>query len=372
MPRGPGKKENYNFDYSRFNKALEEDGGKRNPQEPVFPDDILRQLPGELQEAFRLMQVAKQSGDQRAQERANELALKAVERGGPEMKQRFQQELLRQAGQDPTTKKGLEAILSPSSKEDPKGKKVNSDTLMASADRMTDLNGTINKLHDQMQAGAAKASKQLEAMQKQQEALEKLQSPEDFASFMSSQGISEQDLQRIFSGDEAHMKTVIEKALGQTEEETGNGKKEAENLDALLGAVNDIHKTLIHDSPDRSVPEPTTTAPSPSSPSQEPKAKAKAKEAERPAPTIPPHRVQYQKDDNGKVLQVELKCDLPGVASMDAIELDLSEKYLRLRTTSPSYVVNVGPFPNLVDPSAARAKFSKKKQELSLTVPALP
>mmetsp|Transcript_86699 Transcript_86699/g.220855 ORF Transcript_86699/g.220855 Transcript_86699/m.220855 type:complete len:359 (-) Transcript_86699:42-1118(-) len=358
MPRGPGKKENYNFDYSRFNGLDQQQQEQVNPQDAGVPDDIFRQLPGELQEAVRLMQIARQTGDQKAQERANELALKAVERGGPEMKQRFQQELMRQAAQNPEARQGVEAML-------------NSGSLNAShspsTDKMMDLSSTIANLHTNMEAGARRAADQLENMQKQQEMLENLRGPEDFARFMAEQGLSQEDLQRALAGDESHMRNCIEKTLGKFEDPTA--KKEQAKLDQMLGAVNDIHKTLTgNDTPDTEAP--PISAPRPAAPSKP--AKQPEEEPAKPEPAIPEHRVQYQKDESGRLLQVELKCELPGIESMDAIEVDVSEKYLRLRTNSPAYVVNVGPFPNLVDAPAARAKFSKKRQELTLTVPAKP
>jgi len=84
------------------------------------------------------------------------------------------------------------------------------------------------------------------------------------------------------------------------------------------------------------------------------------------------YRLQYQKDEAGKYTVVELKCNLPGVADMSVINLDVSEKHLRLSTMAPAplYAVNAGPFPVLIDPSGARAKYSKKREELSISVPA--
>jgi len=36
----------------------------------------------------------------------------------------------------------------------------------------------------------------------------------------------------------------------------------------------------------------------------------------------------------------------------------------------PRYAVNAGPFPVLIEPGMARAKYSKKREELSISVPA--
>jgi len=370
MPRGPGKKENYNFDYSRFNGVDPEEvisAGGDDPEMPGgMPAEILRQLPGELQEAFRLMQIAKQTGDTKAQERANELAVKAVERGGPEMKQRFQQEVMRQAAENPEARKGIEAIINRSAPTGVTPTPSPSEQASAAEKQVSDLSDTITQLQGKMKAGAESAHKQLEAMKEQQEKLEQLSGPEDFARFMAEQGLGQDDLQRALSGDEAHMKKMIEKALGRFDEP--NESQDRQKMDAVLSTVDDIHRQLNGDTPDRDPPPPSAPAALPAPPPEKPKERKKKEEE----PAIPVHRVQYQKDEAGKLQQVELRCDLPGIDGMASIEVDVSEKYLRLRTISPAYVVNVGPFPALVDAPAARAKFSKKRQELTLTVPALP
>ncbi|CAE8644056.1 unnamed protein product, partial [Polarella glacialis] len=72
MPRGPGKSANYNLDYSRFNGVNDADvpkarrGAKVEDEEDQDQDaeensremsDMLRQMPPELQEAYRLMSI---------------------------------------------------------------------------------------------------------------------------------------------------------------------------------------------------------------------------------------------------------------------------------------------------------------------------
>ena len=93
---------------------------------------------------------------------------------------------------------------------------------------------------------------------------------------------------------------------------------------------------------------------------------------ELPEVILPNHRLQYKKDGDGKYVAMELICELPGVQDMSCIVLDIAEKHVRLSTVDPAprYVVNAGPFPVLIDPSAAKAKFSKKRAELSVLVPA--
>jgi len=354
MPRGPGKKENYNFDYSRFNGCEDEDVQIHRPAEAgPDPGEVFKQLPGELQEAFRLMHLGRETGDEKAQARANELALKAVERGGPEMKQRFQQEVMRQSAKDPQTRKALEEILNSSAPE----AQSPSATAAQAEERVEELSSTISQLQKNLQQGAASTAKHAEALKQQQDMLENIQSPEDFATFLESVGIGEEDLQRVMSGDEDFMRQAFDKAISKLE--PPELKTTMKHADTMINAVDNLSTLCSSDEPDRVV--------IPKLPPAEATRQAAPAVAE---PKIPEHRVQYEKDERGCLQAVQLRCQLPGVLAMSDIDLQLSEKYLRLRTHSPAYVVNAGPFPDLVDDKAARAKFSKKRQELTLTVPA--
>merc|ERR1719316_2659322 len=58
--------------------------------------DMLRRMPPELQEAYHIMSIAKANGDTNAQQRASALALKAVEKGGPEVKNAFMKNVAQQ------------------------------------------------------------------------------------------------------------------------------------------------------------------------------------------------------------------------------------------------------------------------------------
>lgn len=359
MPRGPGKKENYNFDYSRFKSCDEEEVEiQRKPESAAEadPGDMFRQLPGELQEAFRLMQISKETGDEKAMARANELALKAVEKGGPEMKKNFQQEVMRQTAKNPEAKMAMEEMMNSSAPSPAESR----------GDQLDDLSDRISMMQQEMQASAACAQKNADALQQQQEALENIENPEDFAKFLAQQGLSPDDLQRLMSGDEAFMKQTFDKAISNVE--PPEFKKSVEKADAVMNVVDTIHKQLNSDEPDLVAP------PMPSRPAESKREDAPVRAPPRtksaPEPKIPEHRVQYEKDESGRLQSVQLRCELPGVNGMADIELDVSERYLRLRTLTPAYVVNVGPFPALVEGGAARAKFSKKKQELTLTVPA--
>jgi len=364
MPRGPGKKENYNLDYSRFNafdrdEAEVDDQAATTKQEEAdaaggLPVDLMREAmaraPVELREAYHLMTVARETGDEKAQKRANELAIKAVEQGGPEVKNAFMQnmgqmmpELKPQLSEDMDPKNLLEGFPKQAQKTE--------------SEDLDDTSERIDKLREQMLEGQKATRNELDMLAKKQEELEKIRSPEEFFKFMTSEGMTQEDLQRMLTGDEAHMKTRFEDTMKSKESEKKKFSEQA------LRKVDEVHATLTGKPIEEQAPEPAP---------EKPVRKPRREEPKEPEVVVPMYRLQYQKDEAGKYTAVELKCNLPGVADMSAINLDVSERHLRLSTIAPAprYAVNAGPFPVLIDPSGARAKYSKKREELSICVPA--
>merc|ERR1712066_1108785 len=51
--------------------------------------DVLRSMPPELQEAYHLMQISRETGDKEAHDRASALALRAVQNGSPHVREEF-------------------------------------------------------------------------------------------------------------------------------------------------------------------------------------------------------------------------------------------------------------------------------------------
>jgi len=370
MPRGPGKKENYNLDYSRFNsfdRDEDDDAQKKKDADAAskaqrvqdeadaagghsnMPDmrDLLRSMPVELQEAYHLMSIAKANGDEKAQKMANELALKAVEKGGPEVRNAFMKNVAEQMPEIAGKVNTNISEVAPSAL-DPK--KIAPEQ---SEDR-------IENLRKQMEEGQKATRAEMDKLQKKQEELERIRNPEDFFKFMQEEGINQEDLQRMFSGDEDHMKKRFSETMERKEKEE---KAKSQEASEALKKVDELHSTLFGSKPE----EPPAQDPEPEKPVR--RAPEPPKE---PEVTIPMYRLQYEKDAAGKYVSVELKCTLPGVADMSSINLDISERHLRLSTTAPAprYAVNAGPFPVLIDASGARAKYSKKREELSISVPA--
>jgi len=380
MPRGPGKKENYNLSYDRFNsididdetKGDEADaaGGVAPPQPPGpaegMPDirDMLRGMPVELQEAYHLMSIAKANGDEKAQQRASELALAAVSKGTPEVRAEFLKNIEKEM---PSAAAQLEkefakpSVATQDSKEMLGRLQDEAVRVQLTKEQQKAEGQQFANLKTQMEEGQKTAALEMENLRKKQEELENIRSPEEFMKFMQADGITQEDIQRIMSGDAEHMQSrfneTIQKQMTKDTEKTTNDSTDA------LKQVEHIHSTLFGTEPE----EPPAEA-------VEEKKKPKRRPAAPPEPEvlIPMYRLQYTKDDKGNYATVELKCTLPGVADMSAINLDVSEKHLRLSTMDPHprYAVNSGPFPVLIEPGMARAKYSKKREELSISVPA--
>lgn len=356
MPRAPGKKENYNLDYSRWD-CLDDDAAAKAPSAPEREaarevssrdedlEDMLGHMPPELREAARLLNLARENNDPAAERRANELVMQAMKKGTPEMQREFLQQVSK------TSPDAAEVLAPEFGLVDPASQEVGS---------------KIDRLRKEMESGAAATRKQLESLNEQQEKLERLRSPEDILKFMHQEGMSDNDLRQIFSGDDRHMEKCIGGMLDRCAKEAADVR--IGDPEKAVKAAEALHASVCGDgSPPELASGPQVGATS---------SAAAGPPASAPAPVeevaIPDYRLQYHKDDRGAYIAIELTCSLPGVLDMSAIGLDVSEKHVRLSTLAPAprFAVNAGPFPVLIEPSEARAKYSKKRQELSLTVPA--
>mmetsp|Transcript_64400 Transcript_64400/g.151298 ORF Transcript_64400/g.151298 Transcript_64400/m.151298 type:complete len:353 (+) Transcript_64400:58-1116(+) len=350
MPRGPGKRSNYNLDYSRFNGIDRKEEPEEEPVEEVEPDvaAALRNMPPELQEAYRLTMLSRATGDEAAQRRANELALQAVDKGGPEVRENFMKEI--SAHLPEGALKGMENLQS-------------LDAELPRADSLEDSAETLAKRIDgmkaQMEAGREATRRQLDALQQQQDSLEKISSPDDFVNFMTKEGLSQEDLQRMLTGDPKQMEEMVARMLNKAADPGEDAKKLA-GAEAAIKHADELHSRICGNSADAGNSKPLVQDAAVEKVCQEAKV------------FLPNHRLQYQKDDEGRYTAMELICELPGVSDMSCIVLDIAEKHLRLNTIDPApkYAVNAGPFPVLIEPAGAKAKFSRKRRELSVSVPA--
>merc|ERR1719316_1124946 len=150
----------------------------------------------------------------------------------------------------------------------------------------------LAELQRTMRKGQDDVKKQLDSLEKQKEQLESISSPEDFFKFMKDGGMSEEDLQRAFSGDEEHMKAALERMIDQAAVPDVGARASAEKA---LQAANQITDTLrgevetlrgeASDSPEGSRGNLAAQDGALSLPKAE----------ESPKVAIPEHRLQYRK-----------------------------------------------------------------------------
>eukprot|EP00971_Amphidinium_carterae_P197075 3911509-Amphidinium_carterae.1 len=100
-----------------------------------------------------------------------------------------------------------------------------------------------------MQAGAEAAKKQLEALQRQQEQIERLGSPEELFAFMQQGGLMQEDMQRIFSGDQHHMEECVRGMLDKASSEgtTAAGSENLKSAEEAVKAAEELHRSLFSD-----------------------------------------------------------------------------------------------------------------------------
>jgi len=378
MPRGPGKKSNYNLDYSRFDSlhaAAEEDEEdeettktSNDASDAMQFREMLRAMPSELQEAYHMLSVGKATGDTDAQRKANELVLQAVQKGGPDVQHKFVQEFAKQM---PDKAKAVANVVM-NAEQPPAG--LFEDTKVSDTANMNPnaLTNTIDTLRRSMEQQAEQARKQLDGLTQQQEQMETLRGPEDFVKYMDQEGISEEDLRRIFGGDQDHTEKCMQGLLSKaapgikTDDLQDHTEKCQQGLlskdvEMTIKAADALHESICGTqlAQENGLIQVAAHKALPGRPRDEGE---KVK--------VPDHRLQYEKDEQGKYLGLVLNCMLQGVADMSSIDLDVSETYVRLTTRAPAprYAVNAGPFPVLLDPSQARAKYSKRRAELTVSV----
>merc|ERR1719486_1792614 len=104
-----------------------------------------------------------------------------------------------------------------------------------------DTSNRIEGLRKEMEEGQKTTRAELDNLQKKQEELERIRNPEDFLKFMQEEGITQEDLQRIFSGDQEHMQARFRETIDKKDAEKASSKKSAE----ALKKVEDLHTTLF-------------------------------------------------------------------------------------------------------------------------------
>jgi len=236
------------------------------------------------------------------------------------------------------------------------------DILEKSCDKTLD---NLETLKARMTSGIESAEKEMEAMQAQHDRLMSIRSGEDFFKQMKENGLTNEDLQRIFTGDTEHMENKVQEMIDKAT------VKKDDSMIAAEKAVETVEKVQQALKSDFQKPESFSQEGTSESSNAIPvESDCQQKKLSEPEVKVPMYRLQYKKDARGCYESIEMRCNLPGVAKLSDITLDVSERNIRLTThpSGPKYAVNSGPFPVLIDPNNATAKYSRKREELFVAV----
>jgi len=412
MPRGPGNKKGYNLDYSRFSviddsddepdertkaraEAAYKDRWGAEERLPAFPSADDENLPKDLRDAMNIMKYSKMTGDDKAREKATELAMKAVEDGGPEVRAKFEEAVKMMMEKEGITKEDMDSATR-TARGDGEG-------------AAGELGGLKGRMQQQLEA----TQKYMDQLQKQQSQLESLQSPEDFFKFLHERGFSPEDMQRAmtdeefgkelmekqFAKDAANAQVISEDVMKEVESLSANLSDVLSSNDVPDGPASSVSSTIKSGNKRKEEARPqqqqqghkksdagggskwVSEAPLPGesdaafqSRSAAAALRVEEVEEDEQGNEIPKHRVQQvmAEDGSGKLKEIVVTVELPGVSGMAGVNLEVSARELRLSTTTaPFYALTAtwgpsGPLTIPVDPDAAKAKFSKKKEELTV------
>lgn len=406
--RASGQKKNYNLNYDRFSNLDDDDSedddkvsassGGSGAMDAAPPDFSKmageENMPQELLDAFSMMRFAHMTGNEQARQKATELAMRAVEDGGPDVRARFEEAAKMMMG-----KQGITGDVPTSQAELEKAAASWGGAAASPADRGAELESVQDRMKRQLEA----TQEQMQELQRQQSQLESLQSPDDFFRFLHDRGFSQEDVQRALN-DQEFGQQLMEKTF---EKDQANAQLVSDDLMTQVEALSDDLKDVL--GRNTSGDDGGSAAAGASSPSGSEKklatevvasvAAEAAKATRQGAPkqhddrstsaekrekmalvapddgspsaaveeaATPEHQVQVVKDEaSGAPTEIVVTISLPGVAGMADVDLEVSERQLRLSTkTAPLYLLRLPPFETCVDPNQARAKFSKKKGEL--------
>lgn len=216
----------YDVDYSRFADVDDSD----DEVEEVYSPALKRQPPPQLQQAMRMMKLGKESQNADLLKRAEALAKEAMELD-PNLRNNFEKvQQLHAAGMDP---KDIPSAFSESSTV----------STSATINQATSVSGRIGELKRQMEAqleDLKKAESELNGKTDSLEALGHSQNPEDMANFLRNEGLSEEDIDKAMSGDEAAAREVLEKAAGIQTADANNMLAQVESINSAVSLADNI------------------------------------------------------------------------------------------------------------------------------------
>jgi len=349
-------------------------------------------IPPELREAFRLAQVAKDTGDLKAQERSNMLIRQAIDNGGPVIKERFEQTMA-EMSKDPTLQKKF------------------ADQGMTLPSGMEFLNGgPTDDLKMKLEAQVSGTQAAMAGLQKQQEELEKMSllgdgaSQDQITGFFKSQGWTDEQVNRALT-DPAYGQTLMEETVAKM---TAGPEKMFADMDSMFKQVDETAEKLNEITgkssekvaPLEKVGPALTSAQKAAVIAQKAQVKVAdpKKEAEQIAKSLPP-KAEVALDNAKKAMamqaeeqelnpskkgqelapeqgmqiesldsEVVVTVRLPKIVkSMKEVELEVGGRTIRIRPTDgKGFKKMSAELPEKANPEVDSAKFSKKRSEITI------
>ena len=205
-----------------------------------------------------------------------------------------------------------------------------------------------------LQATASKLKTKGAAVEAQMKALEKLQGPEDFFKFLSASGLSPEEIQQSMS-DPSRAGDLLDRTLNQ---KLGVSEEKEEETEKFLSKIDRLHDICVKNAPLRKDELETAS---------EPRKQGPAPPPPRPLrPSAPQLKTATYRLKLGRSQTVALVyCEL--TKGMRGVTLDVSQSNVVLGLPGYNKLNIVLPQP--IDPDRTKAKFSRKAQELRITMP---
>ena len=315
-----------------------------------FEDAMLKDP--RLVEAARLIQLGQKNGDMASLKKAEKLTREAlVSQGmGPEQINRLL---------------GTTPIATPVPAKKEKQRPIRQYDISKPADQ--------KEARSVFESGIEELNKQSAQLLAEQEKLEQIATaggPEDFFEYMKSQGMTEEDIMALMSGDKSVMQKAVDKKTAELDDATRSTVDRVDEVAAQIDGLKSgkLSPDDIAEAEERRAQEVAGVPPKPKEGIWKAPSKAPSKPEERTKATPPQVQQQavptYTIEPVDDSLQVMI--ELPGVQSVGDIDIDVTRTRLELEVEG-LYELKVR-LPQPVDDDSVKAKWVKQEHKLCLTL----
>lgn len=342
--KNPGS---YNTDYSKWDRVADSDSDDEVSAQPkpVSKEPEMDENDKMLLRASQMTQECQMRGDEKGMEAAMAMARQALHAKGvpeDEINNVMQQEQQRTSGVMPPAP----APVAPSGP----------------------LN--VSSAQSKMNTALNSANDELDRIRNQQASLENINGPEEFFQFMEQQGMDEEMIQRMMSGD----MTVIEEAVKSQgpDLETTETVAQVDALAAQIAALADEKSGLIAQQNEAIAALEHKKKAHKKTLSELKQVEDKKKDAEQALVDCEDVLKASQPDSSSEPKhtfshsdgEVTVSVELPGVSSVADVELDIADRMMTVEAGEWELML---PLPE-VDEDCVKAKFVKESSTLVVTL----